>query len=85
VLLLDEPTRGVDVGARAELYGLIHELAAAGVAVVLVSSEVPEVLGLSDRVLVLREGHVVMEAPAGELSEAAVLDLVMKEGQEVLA
>ena len=51
-LLLDEPTRGVDVGARAELYRLIHELAAAGVAVVLVSSEVPEVLGLSDRVLV---------------------------------
>jgi ribose transport system ATP-binding protein len=85
VLLLDEPTRGVDVGARAELYRLIHELAADGVAVVLVSSEMPEVLGLSDRVLVLREGHVVMEAPAGELSEAAVLDLVMKEGQEVLA
>ncbi|HEU5470533.1 MAG TPA: sugar ABC transporter ATP-binding protein [Actinophytocola sp.] len=85
VLLLDEPTRGVDVGARAELYRLIHELAAAGVAVVLVSSEVPEVLGLSDRVLVLREGRVVMEAPAGELSEAAVLDLVMEEGQEVLA
>ncbi|HET9137964.1 sugar ABC transporter ATP-binding protein [Actinophytocola sp.] len=85
VLLLDEPTRGVDVGARAELYKLIHELAADGVAVLLVSSEVPEVLGLSDRVLVLREGQVVMEAPAGELTEAAVLDLVMKEGQEVLA
>jgi ribose transport system ATP-binding protein len=84
VLLLDEPTRGVDVGARAELYRLIHELAAAGVAVVLVSSEMPEVLGLSDRVLVLRDGEVVADAPAGELTEAAVLDLIM-ETTEVLA
>jgi ribose transport system ATP-binding protein len=84
VLLLDEPTRGVDVGARAELYRLIHELASAGVAVVLVSSEMPEVLGLSDRVLVLRDGEVVADAPAGELTEAAVLDLIM-ETTEVLA
>jgi len=84
VLLLDEPTRGVDVGARAELYRLIHELAATGVAVVLVSSEVPEVLGLSDRVLVMREGRVLTEAPANELTEAAILDMVM-EGSEVMA
>ncbi|OLF13627.1 sugar ABC transporter ATP-binding protein [Actinophytocola xanthii] len=84
VLLLDEPTRGVDVGARAELYRLIHELAAAGVAVLLVSSEVPEVLGLSDRVLVMREGRLLAEAPASELTEAAVLDMVM-EGSEVMA
>jgi ribose transport system ATP-binding protein len=84
VLLLDEPTRGVDVGARAELYRLIHELAASGVAVVLVSSEVPEVLGLSDRVLVMREGRLLTEAPASELTEAAVLDMVM-EGSEVMA
>ncbi|MGH3761984.1 sugar ABC transporter ATP-binding protein [Actinophytocola sp.] len=83
VLLLDEPTRGVDVGARTELYRLIHELAAAGVAVVLVSSEVPEVLGLSDRVLVMREGRLLAEAPASELTEAAVLDMVM-EGSEVM-
>ncbi|WP_426560812.1 sugar ABC transporter ATP-binding protein [Angustibacter sp. McL0619] len=78
VLLLDEPTRGVDVGARTEIYQLIHRLAADGVAVVLVSSEVPEVLGLSHRVLVLREGRVVHEAPAGELDESKVLDLVME-------
>ncbi len=83
VLLLDEPTRGVDVGARAELYRLIHELAAAGVAVVLVSSEMPEVLGLSDRVLVMREGRLLTEAPASELTEAAILDMVM-EGSEVM-
>ncbi|MET8677376.1 sugar ABC transporter ATP-binding protein [Streptomyces sp. NPDC004647] len=78
VLLLDEPTRGVDVGARAELYALIRRLADDGVAVLLVSSEVPEVLGLAERVLVLREGRVVHTAPARELDEHRVLDLVME-------
>lgn len=78
VLLLDEPTRGVDVGARAELYTVIRRLADSGVAVLLVSSEVPEVLGLADRVLVLREGRVVHTAPARELDEHRVLDLVME-------
>ncbi|MFE4370244.1 sugar ABC transporter ATP-binding protein [Streptomyces sp. NPDC056835] len=78
VLLLDEPTRGVDVGARAELYAVIRRLADEGLAVLLVSSEVPEVLGLADRVLVLREGQVVHRAPAQELDEHRVLDLVME-------
>jgi ribose transport system ATP-binding protein len=78
VLLLDEPTRGVDVGARSEIYALVRRLAARGVAVVLVSSEVPEVLGLADRVVVVREGRVVREAPATELDEGRVLDLVME-------
>ncbi len=78
VLLLDEPTRGVDVGARSELYALIRRLADEGVAVVLVSSEVPEVLGLADRVLVLREGQVVHEGPAQNIDEHQVLDLVME-------
>ncbi|MFD4553181.1 sugar ABC transporter ATP-binding protein [Streptomyces sp. NPDC058469] len=78
VLLLDEPTRGVDVGARAELYAVVRRLADDGLAVLLVSSEVPEVLGLADRVLVLREGRVVHEAPARELDEHRVLDLVME-------
>jgi ribose transport system ATP-binding protein len=78
VLLLDEPTRGVDVGARAELYRLISELAATGVAIVLVSSEIPEVLGLSDRVLVLREGRVLATRPSAELTEADVLDVILE-------
>ena len=78
VLLLDEPTRGVDVGARAQMYGLVRDLAAQGVGVVVVSSEVPEVLGLADRVLVIREGRLVGEAAAGDLSEADVLDMVME-------
>ncbi|CAM3752413.1 sugar ABC transporter ATP-binding protein [Nocardioides zeicaulis] len=78
VLLLDEPTRGVDVGARAEIYAVVRALADSGVAVVVVSSEVEEVLGLSDRVLVVREGRVVHEGPAHEIDESRVLDLVME-------
>ncbi|MGC5011140.1 sugar ABC transporter ATP-binding protein [Streptosporangium sp. DT93] len=82
LLLLDEPTRGVDVGARAELYALVRRLADDGIGVLLVSSEVPEVLGLADRVLVIREGRIVREAAAGELDEHAVLDMIM-EGSQV--
>jgi len=78
VLLLDEPTRGVDVGARSEIYALIRTLAANGVAIVLVSSEVEEVLGLSDRVVVLREGRAVHTGPAQDIDEHQVLDLVME-------
>lgn len=78
VLLLDEPTRGVDVGARAELYALIRALADQGIAVLLVSSEVPEVLGLADRVLVIREGRVIHEAPAADLAEPDVLNMIME-------
>jgi ribose transport system ATP-binding protein len=84
VLLLDEPTRGVDVGARSEIYALVRALADRGVGVVVVSSEIPEVLGLADRVLVVADGRVVAEAPAAELDEHRVLDLVM-EGSTPLA
>jgi len=78
LLILDEPTRGVDVGARTEIYRLIRALADSGVGVLLVSSEIPEVLGLSDRVLVLREGRVMHEGDAHEIDESRVLDLVME-------
>ncbi|MDR0960596.1 MAG: sugar ABC transporter ATP-binding protein [Propionibacteriaceae bacterium] len=78
VLLLDEPTRGVDVGARAEIYTLIRRLADAGTAVVVVSSEIPEVLGLADRVLVIADGTVLRSAAAHELTEHDVLDTIMK-------
>ncbi len=78
VLLLDEPTRGVDVGARSEIYALIRKLAANGVAIVLVSSEVEEVLGLADRVVVMREGRAVHTGPAQDIDEHQVLDLVME-------
>ena len=78
VLLLDEPTRGVDVGARADIYRLIRELTLQGAAVLLVSSEIEEVLGLADRILVVAEGRVVHQGPAGEMNEHRVLDLVME-------
>ena len=78
VLLLDEPTRGVDVGARAEIYTLIRQLAAAGTAIILVSSEIEEVIGLADRVLVIGDGEVLSTTYAHDIDERGVLDLVMK-------
>jgi ribose transport system ATP-binding protein len=78
VLLLDEPTRGVDVGARAEIYALIRRLAANGDAVVIVSSEIEEVLGLADTVLVIAEGRVLSTVQADQIDEHRVLDLIME-------
>ena len=59
VLILDEPTRGVDVGAKKEIYDLINELKSQGKAVIMISSEMPEILGLSDRILVLSQGKLL--------------------------
>jgi ribose transport system ATP-binding protein len=78
VLLLDEPTRGVDVGARSEIYALVRRLADDGVAVVVVSSEIEEVLGLADRVLVVGEGAVLHDGPAADIDEHAVLDIILR-------
>ena len=73
LLILDEPTRGIDVGTKFELYGLIDRLAARGTAILLVSSELPEILALADRVLVMRDGALVAELPHAEASEEAIL------------
>jgi ribose transport system ATP-binding protein len=78
VLLLDEPTRGVDVGARTEIYQLIRRLADAGTAIVVVSSEIEEVLGLSDRVLVIADGRLILTTEATAIDEHGVLDLIME-------
>jgi ribose transport system ATP-binding protein len=75
VLLLDEPTRGIDVGAKQEIYKLMEELARQGVAILFVSSEMEEILGMSDRVLVMHEGCLAGELARGELSEEAVMHL----------
>ncbi|WP_051712936.1 sugar ABC transporter ATP-binding protein [Actinoalloteichus caeruleus] len=75
VLLLDEPTRGVDVGAKAEIYRIIRELAAAGVAVLMISSELPEVIGMSDRIVVLSAGRTAGELTADEATEEAIVAL----------
>jgi ribose transport system ATP-binding protein len=73
ILLADEPTRGVDVGAKREIYQLLADLAARGVAIVMVSSELPEILGLSDRVVVMREGHVMATLNRGEATEERIM------------
>ena len=77
VLVLDEPTRGVDVGAKAEIYKLIHEMAAEGMGIVFISSELPEVLGVSDRVIVMQNGRITGELPAAQATQEAVLRLAI--------
>ena len=74
LLILDEPTKGVDIGAKAEISQIIVRLVAQGTAILLVSSELPEVLGLSDRVLVMRSGRIAGEISRGSLSQ----ELIMK-------
>jgi ribose transport system ATP-binding protein len=75
VLLLDEPTRGIDVGARAEFYRLLNELTKRGIGVILVSSNLPEILGLSDRIAVLRRGEIVGILPRSEATSTKLLSL----------
>ncbi len=77
LLILDEPTRGIDVGARSEIYGLIHDLAASGVAVLLASSDMPELINLSHRILVLRGGAIAGELTRDAVDQEAILRLAM--------
>lgn len=72
VMVLDEPTRGIDVGAKQKVYGLMRDLAAAGVAVLMISSELPELIGMADRIVVLDDGRIVGELPAGADEEAVM-------------
>jgi rhamnose transport system ATP-binding protein len=73
LLIVDEPTRGIDVGTKAEVHRLLSELASQGVAVLMISSELPEVLGMADRVVVLFEGQVMREFARGEATEDAIM------------
>ncbi|MGH2075851.1 sugar ABC transporter ATP-binding protein [Aerococcus urinaeequi] len=75
VLILDEPTRGVDVGAKREIYQLMNELAERGVAIIMVSSDLPEILGISDRVIVVHEGHIAGELTKEEATEEGIMTL----------
>jgi ribose transport system ATP-binding protein len=77
VLIMDEPTRGIDVAARVEIYELMNRLTAAGKAILMISSELPEVLGMSDRILVMHRGRVAGELPAAEASQERVLSLAL--------
>jgi ribose transport system ATP-binding protein/rhamnose transport system ATP-binding protein len=73
VLILDEPTRGVDVGAKADIHTIIGELAAQGVGILMISSELPEILAVSDRIYVLHEGRVTEEIARSDASEERVM------------
>jgi len=73
VLLLDEPTRGIDVGSKSEMYQLMAQLAEEGVGLIMVSSELPEILGMSDRILVMHDGKMVKELERSEASEEVIM------------
>jgi len=73
VLILDEPTRGIDVGAKAEIYAIMRQLADEGIGVLFISSELPEILGLSDRILVMRRGRIAAEFDATEATEESIM------------
>lgn len=75
ILIFDEPTRGIDVGAKSEIYKLMNQLAASGVAILMISSELPEVLGMSDRILVMHEGHIAGELSRAQASQEAIMQL----------
>jgi len=73
VLILDEPTRGIDVGTKAAVHHLMSSLAAAGMAILMISSELPEVLGMSDRILVMREGRLTAEFSRAEATQEKIM------------
>ena len=82
LLVLDEPTRGVDVGAKAEIYGIIDQLAAQGTAILLVSSELPEVLGISDRIYVMAKGRLSEPLNRAEATEERILSLALNDADD---
>ena len=75
ILIMDEPTRGIDIGAKAEVHGLMHQLAADGVAILMISSELPEIVHMSDRVLVMRQGRIAGELPRAGATQEAIMAL----------
>ena len=81
ILLLDEPTRGIDINAKKEIYTLVDELARSGLAVVMVSSELPEILAIADRILVLAEGRVTAEFARGAATEETILQAALPGGR----
>ncbi len=85
VLLLDEPTRGVDVGAKFDIYAIIRDMTAAGMAVILVSSDLPELIGMCDRIAIMREGRMTSTIPARGVTEEALLNLCYGRGAEAAA
>lgn len=84
ILFFDEPTRGIDVGAKSEIYKLIHALAAQGKAIVMISSELPEVLRMSHRVLIMCEGRITGELSAAEATQEKIMQLATRRAAAVM-
>lgn len=84
VLILDEPTRGIDVGSKYEIYKIINELVAEGKSVILISSELPEILGMSDRIYVMNEGRIVGHFQTEEASQESIMKCIMDSNREVV-
>lgn len=78
IMMLDEPTRGIDVGAKYEIYSIINDLVAEGKAVLMISSELPELLGMCDRIYIMVEGRIVGEMPRGEVTQELIMDRIMQ-------
>jgi putative multiple sugar transport system ATP-binding protein len=83
LLILDEPTRGIDVGAKYEIYTIIDELASEGKGILMISSELPELLGMCDRIYVMNEGRFVAEFPAAEASQEKIMRVIVASGSSV--
>ncbi|MBQ5335414.1 MAG: sugar ABC transporter ATP-binding protein, partial [Oscillospiraceae bacterium] len=82
VLILDEPTRGIDVGAKYEIYCIMNDLVAQGKSVVMISSEMPELLGMCDRIYVMNEGRMVAEMPAGEATQEKIMAAILRSDKQ---
>ena len=81
ILILDEPTRGIDVGAKYEIYCIINDLVASGKSVIMISSELPEVLGMSDRIYIMNEGRFVGELNASEATQEIIMANIIQSGR----
>jgi rhamnose transport system ATP-binding protein len=84
VLIIDEPTRGIDVGAKAEVYGALAELVRDGMAVLMISSELPEVLGMADRVLVMHEGRITADIARADANEERIMGAALGQSSVTL-
>ena len=79
VMIFDEPTKGIDIGAKADIYLLMEKMAAEGIAIIMVSSELTEVMGMSDRILVMSDGKITGELMKDEFSEESILNYTVEE------
>ncbi|TWI33274.1 multiple monosaccharide ABC transporter ATP-binding protein [Paracoccus sulfuroxidans] len=83
ILILDEPTRGIDVGAKYEIYTMIRDLAEQGKSIIVISSEMPELLGITDRILVMNEGRLVAELPTAEATQEKIMSIIIRSGHNL--